>query len=133
MRNMRWFAAIFATSGFATAHAADGLELSTRFNAAVQRGAAAEVPARPAALEPAPARLNLPALGRDPLVDNALRTEREDALVRSGCTLRDVCYEAAQGRLVYRGARRYMPAWPGMSPEGISVKRDRLVLRYSFK
>jgi len=26
-----------------------------------------------------------------------------------------------------------MPAWHGMAPEGVSLKRDRLVLRYSFR
>jgi hypothetical protein len=129
---MRWFAAIFASFSCASAGAADGLELPVRFNAAAQRATGSDAPARPAAPESAP-RLNLPSLGRDPLVENALRVEREDALVRSGCRFQDLCYEAAEGRVVYRGARRYMPAWHGMAPEGVSLKRDRLVLRYSFR
>jgi hypothetical protein len=118
MRTTGWFAASLASFGITVAGAADGLDLSSRSHAA--------------ALESA-ARMNLPALGRDPLVDHALRIERDEALARSGCRLHDVCYDAADGRVVYRGARRYMPSWHGVEAEGVSLKRDRLVLRYSFR
>jgi len=136
MRTTGWFAAAFAS--FATvAGAAEGTDVSARPAAATSRfaieGAKSvfEGPSRATVVEPA--RVNLPSLGRDPLTENALRAERGDALARAGCRQQDVCYDAAEGRVVYRGARRYMPSWNGMQPEGLSLKRDRLVLRYSFR
>jgi hypothetical protein len=131
-----WFAASLASLGVTIAGAADGLDVARVFGA--QRTIvepahlATEITPRPMATESS-LRMNLPALGRDPLTENALRIERNDALARSGCRLQDVCYEAAEGRVVYRGARRYMPSWQGMEPEGLSLRRDRLVLRYSFR
>jgi hypothetical protein len=43
-----------------------------------------------------------------------------------------LCYDPASGRVVYKPARNYMPDIPGFTRENISVKRDRVVLRYSF-
>jgi hypothetical protein len=43
------------------------------------------------------------------------------------------CYDAAARRLVYRGGRRLMPSFEGLTAEGISVRHDRIVLRYSFR
>jgi len=52
---------------------------------------------------------------------------------RSSCSGdRSLCYDPASGRIVYKPARALMPDLPGMQPENISVKRDRIVLRYSF-
>jgi hypothetical protein len=131
-----WFAASLASFGVTIAGAADGIDVARAL--LMQRTiiepmrSATEIAPRPVPAESS-ARMNLPMLGHDPLTENALRSERADALVRSGCRLQDVCYEAAEGRVVYRGARRYMPTWHGMEPEGLSLRRDRLVLRYSFR
>ena len=46
---------------------------------------------------------------------------------------RDLCYDANERRIVYRPARAFMPAVPGLTAESIALRRDRLVLRYSFK
>ncbi len=43
-----------------------------------------------------------------------------------------VCYDPGSGHIVYKPARQFMPELPGLQPENISVKRDRIVLRYSF-
>lgn len=52
---------------------------------------------------------------------------------RSSCgSDRSLCYDAASGRIVYKPARALMPDIPGLQRENISVKRDRIVLRYSF-
>lgn len=52
---------------------------------------------------------------------------------RSSCSGdRSLCYDPASGRIVYKPARALMPDLPGLQPENISVKRDRIVLRYSF-
>lgn len=45
---------------------------------------------------------------------------------------RSLCYDPASGRVVYKPARALMPDIPGLQRENISVKRDRVVLRYSF-
>lgn len=52
---------------------------------------------------------------------------------RSSCASeRALCYDATSGRIVYKPARELMPEIPGMQRENISVKRDRVVFRYSF-
>jgi hypothetical protein len=52
---------------------------------------------------------------------------------RSSCSGdRSLCYDPNSGRIVYKPARALMPDIPGLTRENISVKRDRIVLRYSF-
>jgi hypothetical protein len=52
---------------------------------------------------------------------------------RSSCSGdRSLCYDPNSGRIVYKPARAYMPELPGLRAENISVKRDRITLRYSF-
>jgi hypothetical protein len=52
---------------------------------------------------------------------------------RSSCRSdRSLCYDAASGRIVYKPARALMPDIPGLQRENISVKRDKIVLRYTF-
>ncbi len=52
---------------------------------------------------------------------------------RSSCeNATSLCYDSDSGRIVYRPARELMPTFPGLRPENISVKRDRIVFRYSF-
>ena len=44
-----------------------------------------------------------------------------------------LCYDMSDGgRIVFRPARKLMPDLPGLTRENISVKRDRVVFRYSF-
>jgi hypothetical protein len=43
-----------------------------------------------------------------------------------------LCYDPASGRVVYKPTRGLMPDIPGLQRENISVKRDRVMLRYSF-
>jgi hypothetical protein len=60
------------------------------------------------------------------------RDDRQDQS-RSSCSSdRALCYDPGSGRIVYKPARQYMPDIPGLQRENISVKRDRIVLRYSF-
>jgi hypothetical protein len=77
----------------------------------------------------------LPASGRDPLPQLLLLDEQEERGPRAACetTSRDFCYDLAQRRIVYRAAREYMPSVAGLSPEGVSVRHNRVVLTYSFK
>lgn len=43
-----------------------------------------------------------------------------------------LCYDPTNGHIVYKPARSFMPDIPGLQRENISVKRDRIVFRYSF-
>ena len=52
---------------------------------------------------------------------------------RSSCNShRALCYDVDSGHIVYKPARQLMPDVPGLQRENISVKRDKVVLRYSF-
>jgi len=53
---------------------------------------------------------------------------------RSSCSSeRSLCYDPNSGRIVYKPARAFMPDVPGLQRENISVRRDRITFRYSFK
>ena len=71
----------------------------------------------------------------DPLPELFLRAEQERRGVLGGCELAatDLCYDLTERRLTYRGARRYMPQVEGLTAEGISLRHDRVVFKYSFK
>lgn len=45
----------------------------------------------------------------------------------------NLCYDVDSKRIVYRPIRKYMPTVEGLTPENISVKRNAIVLKYSFK
>lgn len=52
---------------------------------------------------------------------------------RSACGAdQSLCYDSNSGHLVYKPAREFMPELPGLHAESISLKRNRLVFRYSF-
>jgi hypothetical protein len=64
--------------------------------------------------------------------------QREDVLMRkpaAACEAhsRDLCYDLADRRIVYRPVRRYMPRLDGLTPESVSLRHDRLILKYSFR
>jgi hypothetical protein len=73
-----------------------------------------------------------PAMG-EPDLDLAPRRDGRQDQSRSSCNSeRALCYDPGSGRIVYKPARQYMPDIPGLQRENISVKRDRIELRYSF-
>ncbi|HET9652854.1 MAG TPA: hypothetical protein VFP36_11710 [Usitatibacter sp.] len=51
----------------------------------------------------------------------------------TACADRAMCYDARLGNFVYRGARGYMPRIQGLTAEGVGLRHDRLILRYSFR
>jgi hypothetical protein len=55
------------------------------------------------------------------------RTERNPSACESD---RALCYDA--GHIVFKPARRFLPEIPGLQGENISLKRDRIIFRYSF-
>lgn len=79
----------------------------------------------------APFVMPLPA---EPDLDLLPRRDLRQDQSRSSCTgNRDLCYDPNSGRIVYKPARNFMPDLPGLQRENISVKRDRIVFRYSFQ
>jgi hypothetical protein len=67
-------------------------------------------------------------LGMLPQRDERLSSSRSSCSGESA-----LCYDPASGRIVYKPARMLMPDIPGLRRENISVKRDRIVFRYSFQ
>lgn len=57
---------------------------------------------------------------------------RQEASPSSCSGERSLCYDANSGRIVYKPARQYMPELPGLQRENISLRRNRIVFRYSF-
>jgi hypothetical protein len=69
----------------------------------------------------------------EPELDLLPRRDERLEQSRSSCASdRSLCYDPGSGRIVYKPARMLMPEIPGLQRENISVKRDRIVLRYSF-
>jgi len=104
------------------ARAGDGLDL-----AAKSRVMAASVQTTPA-----PAFM----LGKDPLPELLSRAESDRRGSGDGCAGHGstaVCYDFREKRMVYRGARAYMPHLEGFTAENISLRHDGFVLRYSFR
>jgi len=63
----------------------------------------------------------------------AMQPDRPQVQSKPGCTREAMlCYEAEGGRIVFKPARQYMPDIPGLQRENISLKRDRIIFRYSF-
>ncbi len=124
MRRTLVMFAFLATSGAAAA-ANEGMELSARSKS---MAAASAIAANPGGDAPFRAR-------RDPLPELLLRAEQEQRGPRGACqhNATALCYDLADGRIVYRPARRYMPSIDGMKAESISLRRDRIVLKYSFR
>jgi hypothetical protein len=70
---------------------------------------------------------------RDPDLHLAPQREAPQAQSNSSCNAdREFCYDADSGHIVFKPARQFMPGLPGMTPENVSVKKDRIILRYSF-
>jgi len=111
-------ASLFATAFAVQAH--EGLDLAQKSMAAA------------GATKSAPASL---VAAHDPLPELFLRAEQERRGPRGACELAatDLCYDLTDGRLTYRGARRFMPRFEGLTAESISVRHDRVVFRYSFR
>ena len=74
-------------------------------------------------------------MGRDPLTA-LIQIEARDHLAapQASCeAAAGLCYSAADGRIVYRGAREYMPKLQGLRPESIGVRHNKVVFSYSFR
>jgi len=104
-------------------------------------GAAEDKPSPPLQLKPKAAISTISSHNSAPFVMPAPEPEldllpRRDSRLEqshSSCSgERSLCYDPNSGRIVYKPARALMPDIPGLQRENISVKRDRIVFRYSF-
>jgi hypothetical protein len=119
--------ALIAPLAFAAA-AGDGVEASIHARS-LASAAAGAIPAKQA---DAPFRP-----GRDPMPELILREEleRRGGGPSGACeaSASDLCYDLRDARVVYRPARKYMPTIDGLQPESISLRRDRIIFKYSFR
>jgi hypothetical protein len=106
------------------AQANDGVELSLRSKTLA---AAAIIPAKQA---DAPLQA-----GRDPLPELMMRDEQERRGPGGSCAVSTstLCYDLADRRVNFRSARQYMPQFDGLRAESVSLRHDRLILKYSFR
>ena len=125
MRRSLMVTAIFATVTLPVAAADGGVELSNK-----ARTLASTPEGFPAKNAEAPFRQ-----ARDPMPELLLREEQERKGPRGQCdaAATTLCYDMNDGRIVYRPARQYMPRFEGLRAEAISLRSDRIILKYSFK
>ena len=71
----------------------------------------------------------------DPLPQLMRLEEQEGHSARATCdtSSRDLCYDLADARIVYRPARNYMPSVQGLTAESVSLRRNRVVFKYTFR
>lgn len=132
MRRSPWIAAMLAC--LAGVAQAEEIDFSTKSRAtvpsvpAVARTSAPFVaPREGAARDALPSHESIPFQVEHALDDNPRVSQ--SACERSAHA---VCYDAADGRIVYRGAREYMPRIGELTPESMSLRRNRIVFKYSF-
>jgi len=125
MRGTLLISTILATLAL-PAIANEGVELSIRSKSM----AASVTSAAPARNAEAPFRV-----ARDPLPDFFAPPEEQRNPLKSACDSNgsSLCYDMADRRLVYRPARNYMPKVDGLRAESVSLRSNRIILKYSFK
>ena len=80
-------------------------------------------------------RIDYPQLFRSDVVDMKIEPKALARGLRGACDVAasDLCYDAADRRIVYRPARQYMPKVDGFTAESVSLRRNSIRFRYSFK
>ena len=114
--------AVAAAPAAEASEAASAAPLKLRSKAAVS----AVLPA-PRAAAPFREPMGEPELDLFPREDPRMRSSRSSCNGESS-----LCYDAQSGRIVYKPARALMPEIPGLRRENLSVKRNRITLKYSF-
>ena len=132
MRRSPWIAAALAC--LAAAAQAEDVDFSAAKPKAIASVDAARIPAPFAHAPAGAARESVAAAPREPVPFGLEHGLREPGTARSGCerSAHDLCYDVTAGRIVYRGARKYMPRIGELTPESVSLRRHRIVFRYSF-
>ncbi len=72
---------------------------------------------------------------RDPMPQLMQLDQQEKPAARTTCeaTLKNVCYDLSEQRVIYRGGREYMPSTQGLRAESVSLRRNRIIFKYSFR
>jgi hypothetical protein len=80
-------------------------------------------------------RIDFPQLFRSDVVDMKIEPKALARGLRGACdaAASDLCYEAADRRIVLRPVRQYMPKVDGFTAESVSLRRNSIRFRYSFK
>jgi hypothetical protein len=125
MRRSLVVVAILASVALPTWAADGGVELSNK-----ARTLASAPEGLPAKNAEAPFRH-----ARDPLPEMLQREEQDRKGLRGTCdaAATSLCYDLADGRIVYRPVRQYMPKFDGLRAEAVSLRHDRIILKYSFR
>jgi hypothetical protein len=125
MRRSLWVTLLLASLGF-DAHGNEGVESTLKSRAMASASASSKV----AAISQAPF-----IQARDPMPEMILREEQERRVYRATCqhARSDLCYDLADRRIVYRPVRRYMPKFDGLTAENVSLRHDRIIVKYSFR
>ncbi|HEY2629640.1 MAG TPA: hypothetical protein VGI57_10960 [Usitatibacter sp.] len=126
MRRSIWFTVLTATLSMG-ATAGDGVELRTKALASAYAGGSVGTNyAKPEST----------AYARDPftaLVQHEMPIGSTGPQAACSNSASSVCFDARDGRIVYRGAREYMPRMNGLSAESVSVRHNAIVFKYSFE
>ncbi len=125
MRRTIMLTALAVLAFAASAH--DGVELSMKTKALAASGGGAFFVAKQGS---APF-----AYARDPIPQLMDLEEHEKPVAHSVCdaTLKNVCYDLTEQRVVYRGGREYMPSMQGLRAESVSLRHNRIIFKYSFR
>ena len=80
-------------------------------------------------------RIDFPQLFRSDVVDMKIEPKALARGLRGACDVAasDLCYDGADRRIVYRPARQYMPKLDGLTAESVSLRRNSIRFRYSFR
>ena len=115
-------ATVFASAAL-PALATEGVELSNR---ARSSAAASAVSAKQA---------EAPLRNGDPLPQLLMYEEQERRGPSGAChhNASALCYDIADRRIVYRPARAYMPQFEGLRAESVSLRQNRILVKYSFR
>jgi hypothetical protein len=75
------------------------------------------------------------ASSRDPTLEMLTGATTVHAHARAACerSTTDLCYDFVDRRIDYRPARQYMPQLAGLTAESVSLRRDSIRLKYSFR
>ena len=73
-----------------------------------------------------------PVVARDSTPGVLVRTRQS---YQSACehSASGLCYDQADRRIVYTPARHYMPKFDGLTAESVSLRRDAIRFKYSFR
>lgn len=86
-----------------------------------------------AAAAPAVAPAPVPTINPLPDLPNGLDANGRTLSGACAANSTELCYDPKENRLIYRPSRNWMPEFSGFRAEHISVRKDAVIFKYSFK